>query len=105
MAFPGTDKSVEAFRADDTYCRQRAQNESGEKAADQSDNEANASFYQSKNRYDITYTQCMHTKGNRVSGNERPNNQNDPSLKSAGHPPSDQPVSPQDYVPDVPMDR
>ncbi len=51
MALPGSAKSAEEFRSDDSACRQAA-------ALDAKATE--------KSRYDMTYLECMYARGNQI---------------------------------------
>jgi hypothetical protein len=67
MALPGFEKSLEQFRAEDTFCRQWAAQRAQETAQSVSGDQ----FYGSGARqqwYDMAYLQCMYAKGNRIPG-------------------------------------
>ena len=51
LVLPGTGKTLDRFTADDTACRAWASQQQGART---------------QWRYDIAYTQCMYSKGNRV---------------------------------------
>jgi hypothetical protein len=52
LVLPGSGKSFDAFRADDTECRNFASSQIGERTLQQ--------------RYDFGYQQCMYAKGHKV---------------------------------------
>lgn len=67
MALPGSDKTLDQFRADDVFCRQWAAKSAQETAQGASAGQ----YYGSDARqqwYDMAYLQCMYSKGNRIPG-------------------------------------
>jgi hypothetical protein len=67
MALPGSEKSLEQFHADDTFCRQwaaqRDQATVTGAPAGQSPGTRDRQQW-----YDMAYLQCMYAKGNRIPG-------------------------------------
>jgi hypothetical protein len=61
LVLPGSGKSFDAFRADDSDCRQYATSQVGGTTAQQAANDAGV-----QQRYDFGYTQCMYAKGHKV---------------------------------------
>lgn len=71
IALPGTGLSLESFQNDDRLCQsfalsQISSNQSPEITVH---NGPSRSWYNSQQRYDISYIQCMYTKGHRVPVN------------------------------------
>ncbi|WP_374087732.1 hypothetical protein [Methylomicrobium lacus] len=82
LVLPGSDKSFEQFRADDTRCRQYAFAQTGGVTPSQVATEsgvgkagagtisgsetARATGYEAQQRYDMGYIQCMYAYGNQV---------------------------------------
>ena len=61
MVLPGSGKSLEQFRIDDTACREWAVQQVG----------PHDDSWMMQRRYDIAYQQCMYVRGNQIPGISR----------------------------------